>query len=84
MLAAIKAVRGRKPKGLVLAVSVAPLDTVKKLCSEVDAIVCLDTPEELTIGYFYRDVRQVDDEEVVGILKRLPAKRVLHASNSST
>jgi putative phosphoribosyl transferase len=84
-LAAIKAVRSRKPKELVLAVPVAPLETVKKLHAEVDAIVCLDTPEELgAIGYFYRDFRQVDDEEVVATLKRFPANRELHASNGST
>jgi putative phosphoribosyl transferase len=78
-LAAIQAVRSRKPKELVLAVPVAPLDTVKKLHSEVDAIVCLDTPEELdAIGYFYHDFHQVSDEEVIATLKRLPANRVVH------
>jgi predicted phosphoribosyltransferase len=69
----------------VLAVSVAPLDTVKKLHSEVDAIVCLGTPEELgAIGYFYRDFHQVGDEEVVATLKRFPAKRMVHASDGSS
>jgi putative phosphoribosyl transferase len=73
-LAAIQAVRSRKPKELVLAVPVAPLDTVKKLHSEVDAIVCLDTPEELgAIGYFYRDFHQIGDEEMIATLKRFPA-----------
>lgn len=84
-LAAIQAVRSRKPKELVLAVPVAPLDTVKKLHSEVDAIVCLDTPEELgAIGYFYRDFHQVSDEEVVGTLKRFPANRAVHFSDGSS
>jgi predicted phosphoribosyltransferase len=69
----------------VLAVPVAPLETIEKLQTEVDAIVCLDTPEELgAIGYFYRDFRQVDDEEVVRTLQRFPANRELHASNGST
>ena len=45
-LAAITAVRMRKPKELVLAVPVAPRDTIKKLHAEADAIVCLDTPRE--------------------------------------
>lgn len=84
-LAAIRAVRSRKPGELVLAVPVAPLETVKKLHAEVDAIVCLHTPEELgAIGYFYRDFRQVDDEEVVATLKRFPANRNLHAFKSAT
>jgi putative phosphoribosyl transferase len=78
-LAAIQAVRSRKPKELVLAVPVAPLDTIRKLHSEVDAIVCLDTPEELdAIGYYYHDFHQVSDEEVIATLKRLPANRVVH------
>jgi putative phosphoribosyl transferase len=75
-LAAIRAVRGREPKELVLAVPVAPLETLKKLHPEVDAIVCLDTPEELgAIGYYYRDFHQVRDEEVIDILRRFPANR---------
>ncbi len=83
-LAAIQAVRSRNPKELVLAVPVAPLDTVKKLNSEVDALVCLDTPQDFgAIGYFYRDFRQVSDEEVVAILKRFPANRPLHVSDRS-
>jgi len=83
-LAAIQAVRNRRPKELVLAVPVAPLDTVKKLHSEVDAVVCLDTPEELgAIGYFYRDFHQIGDEEVIATLRRFPANRTVHASGSS-
>jgi len=73
-LAAIRAVRKREPKELVLAVPVAPVDTVEKLHSEVDAIVCLETPRDLgAIGYFYRDFRQISDDEVIAILKRFPA-----------
>jgi putative phosphoribosyl transferase len=84
-LAAIRAIRSRKPKELVLAVPVAPLDTVKKLHSEVDAIVCLEAPEELgAIGYFYRDFHQVGDEEVVATLKRFPASKMVHASDGSS
>jgi len=74
-LAAIKAVRSRKPRELVLAVPVAPLDTIDKLQSEVDAIVCLDARRDFgAIGYFYADFRQVHDDEVTAILKRFPAK----------
>jgi putative phosphoribosyl transferase len=76
MLAALQAIRNRKPKELVLAVPVAPPDTITKLRGEVDALICLETPELFgAIGYFYRDFRQVSDQEVVAILKRFPAKR---------
>jgi predicted phosphoribosyltransferase len=71
--AALQAIRKRKPKELVLAVPVAPRDTVEKLRSEVDSLICLETPEPFgAIGYFYRDFRQVSDREVMAILKRLP------------
>jgi putative phosphoribosyl transferase len=82
-LAAIRAVRRREPKELVLAVPVAPLDTINMLQPEVDAIVCLDTPEDLgAIGYFYRDFRQVSDDEVIAALRRFPANRSMHTGES--
>lgn len=74
--AALQAIRNRKPKELVLAVPVAPPDTIKQLRPEVDALICLETPELFgAIGYFYRDFRQVSDQEVVAILKRFPITR---------
>jgi putative phosphoribosyl transferase len=74
--AALQAIRNRNPKELVLAVPVAPPDTITKLRQEVDALICLETPELFgAIGYFYRDFQQVSDQEVVAILKRFPAKR---------
>jgi putative phosphoribosyl transferase len=80
-LAAITAVRMRKPKELVLAVPVAPRDTIKKLHAEADAIVCLHTPREFgAIGYFYRDFRQVGDDEVIALLKGFRAHRSIRAS----
>jgi predicted phosphoribosyltransferase len=82
-LAAIRAVRRREPKELVLAVPVAPLDTINMLQPEVDAIVCLDTPEDLgAIGYFYRDFRQVSDDEVIAALRRFPANRSMQTGES--
>lgn len=76
-LAAIRALRRREPKELVLAVPVAALDTVAKLRSEVDAIVCLETPVDLgAIGYYYRDFHQVSDDEVIALLGRSPANRL--------
>ncbi|MDN5001243.1 phosphoribosyltransferase [Bradyrhizobium sp. GCM10027634] len=75
-LAAIRALRKREPKELVLAVPVAPLETLQRLHNEVDAIVCLDTPSDFgAIGYYYCDFRQVGDEEVIAILSRFPAKK---------
>ena len=73
--AALQAIRKQKPKELVLAVPVAPRETVAELRGEVDALICLETPEPfLAIGYFYRDFEQVSDEEVVAILRQFPVK----------
>jgi putative phosphoribosyl transferase len=74
--AALQAIRKRKPKELVLAVPVAPPDTVRQLRREVDKLVCLETPEIFgAIGYFYRDFRQVDDRKVLEILNRFPTAK---------
>lgn len=62
---------------MVLVVPVAPLETLQRLHTEVDAIVCPDTPQDFgAIGYHYRDFRQVSDDEVIAILKRFPARKM--------
>lgn len=74
--AALRALRRGKPDKLVLAVPVAPPDTVEDLRSEVDEIVCLQTPDPFyAIGAFYRDFTQTSDEEVVAILAQASARR---------
>lgn len=67
--AALKALRCRKAGRIVLAVPVAPADTLKELSAEVDEVVCLHAPERFaSVGQFYGDFRQVDDEEVIRLL----------------
>ena len=84
-LAAVRAIRERKPKELVLAVPVAPLDTIEKLRAEVDDIVCLETPGDLgAIGYFYRDFHQVSDDGVISTLRRFPTNRPVQVSDGSS
>ena len=76
MKAALRAVRKRGAREVVLAVPVAPVDAIEDLRDEVDAVVCLETPDVFgAIGYFYDDFRQVSDDEVIAILHRLPPKR---------
>ena len=67
--AALQALRRRQPGRLVLAVPVAPADTVARLRAEVDELVCLATPEPFrAVGLHYRDFHQVDDDEVIAAL----------------
>jgi len=64
--AALRALRRRGVRRLVLAVPVAPPDTVRELQPLVDDIICLSTPEPFyAIGNFYRDFHQLTDGEVI-------------------
>jgi putative phosphoribosyl transferase len=69
MEAALRATRRREPRHLVLATPVAPPETIERLRPEVDAVVCLATPQHFgAIGAFYRDFRQLSDEDVIRLL----------------
>jgi len=71
--AALRATRMRGPRRLVLAVPVAPTETVAELRDEADDVVCLEQHEMFgAIGYYYADFRQVSDEEVVALLAQHP------------
>jgi len=67
--AALKALRRRKPARLILAVPVAPPETIDALAADVDQIVCLEQPSPFyAIGLYYIDFHQVSDEEVMAAL----------------
>jgi putative phosphoribosyl transferase len=71
MEAALEAVRRATPKRLVLAVPVAPPDTIERLRPHVDEVVCLATPRLFgAIGAFYTDFRQLDDQQVIDLLEQ--------------
>lgn len=71
--AALRAIRMRKPRRLLLAVPVAPTSTLAELRSEADDIVCLEDHEDFgAIGLFYENFRQVSDAAVTAILARHP------------
>lgn len=67
--AALRALRQRKPRKLVLAVPVAPTDSLESLRKEADEVVCLEDYVDFgAIGLFYTDFRQVSDETVIALL----------------
>ena len=73
--AALRATRMRGPKKLVLAVPVAPSDTVAAMREEADDVVCLEDHEFFgAIGFYYADFRQITDQEVIETLARFPAR----------
>lgn len=64
--AAIRALRRKAPEAIILAVPVAPADTIEMLRPDLDQIVCLEMPDPFyAIGEHYIDFHQVPDEEVV-------------------
>jgi predicted phosphoribosyltransferase len=70
MISALHALRAKKPAKLICAVPVAPPDTVEKIRGYADEVVCLSTPMYFqAVGQFYADFPQVDDAEVIEILK---------------
>jgi len=71
--AALRATRARGPNKLVLAVPVAPTDSLAELRREADEVVCLEDHEFFgAIGSYYTDFAQVSDQEVIDLLKRFP------------
>ena len=71
MISALHALRAKQPAKLICAVPVAPPDTLDKIASYADEVVCLEAPHYFqAVGQFYRDFPQVEDEEVIEILAR--------------
>ena len=71
--AALRALRLRSSKKLILAVPVAPTETLAAMREEADDVVCLEDYVDFgAIGFFYADFRQVSDNEVIAALKKFP------------
>jgi putative phosphoribosyl transferase len=69
--AALRAIRTRQPKKLILAVPVGPPDTIEAMREEADEVHCLEIYEDFdAIGTFFDDFRQITDREVIDILTR--------------
>lgn len=70
MISALHSIRSKHPSRLICAVPVSPPDTLEKVSRLADETVCLDAPEFFqAVGQFYMDFPQVEDEEVVRILR---------------
>ena len=70
MKAAVGQLRRQKAKTIIVAVPVAPADTVKDIGNLADELVTLYIPTGFgAIGAYYRDFDQISDEEVVELIK---------------
>jgi predicted phosphoribosyltransferase len=69
MRAAVAAVQVQAPSRVVVAVPVAPVETVAAFARDGIEIVCVHVPAAfVAVGSWYRDFGQVDDEEVIRLI----------------
>jgi len=84
MIAALQAVKTQQPHEVIVAVPVASPDRLAEVSRWCDDVVCLLSPEEFwAIGQFYEDFTQVEDEQVVELLRTCGAAPVAAATGGA-
>jgi len=69
--AALRALRARRPRRLILAVPACAPDTAARLDDVADEVVCLVAPADfVAVGKWYANFGQTDDDEVLHLLDR--------------
>lgn len=70
MQAAISELKKQKPSKIIVAVPVAPQDTIDALLDEVDEVVVLVDPDEFlgSVGAHYENFPQLSDSDVISLL----------------
>lgn len=68
--AALQVARAHGAARVVLAVPVAPPDSLREMAQFADEVVCLESPSEFyAVGQWYEDFTQTTDDEVVRLLE---------------
>lgn len=76
MQAALWAVRQEGPKKLIAAIPVGPKNTLIRLATDADRVICLRVPAFFdAVGRFYVQFGQIGDEEVLEVLENYYANR---------
>lgn len=76
--AGLAALRKSQVSKLVLAVPVAPPETLQALSNEVDEIVCLHAPRNfMAVGRFYLNFDQTTDEQVIALLEEATTRETV-------
>lgn len=71
MLAAIKSVKTRGAREIIVAVPVASIDSLEKIKSIVDKVVCLQPHLRFgAVGACYQDFSQIQDNEVIELMHK--------------
>ena len=70
-IACIRQIKNAGADRVVLAVPVAPPDTIETLQSEADEVICVESPPHFgAVGQFYESFKQVSDERAKAYLDR--------------
>ncbi len=70
MFAAVELLRQQNAGRIVVAVPVAPPDTVERLRKEADEVIAVAEPEQFgSVGHWYADFSQTGDDEVRELLE---------------
>ncbi len=71
MAAALHSLRQRKPARLICAVPVASHEALALVRPLADEVACLQAPQDFeAVGQYYEDFTQVEDDEVIQILRK--------------
>ncbi|MQA86763.1 MAG: phosphoribosyltransferase [Streptosporangiales bacterium] len=74
--AALRAIRERRPRRLLLAVPVSAADTMEAMHKEADEVVIVATPPDFrAVGQWYRAFDQLTDEDVIELLRQAGVER---------
>jgi erythromycin esterase-like protein/predicted phosphoribosyltransferase/dienelactone hydrolase len=69
---ALRALKRQGAAKVVLAVPVAPPDTLEAMRADADALICLHAPAHFFgVGAFYGDFHQLSDDETMGLLRQV-------------
>ncbi len=69
--AALSAAKSRGAAKVILAIPVAPAETLAEMRQHADTVVCLHPAKSFHgVGSFYQDFHQLTDEEAIGLLRQ--------------
>ena len=70
-IACIRQIKNAGAECVILAIPIAPPDTIEKLQSEADEVICVESPPHFrAVGQFYESFEQVSDERAKSYLDR--------------
>lgn len=71
LISAVESIRKYRPRKIIIAVPVSPPGTARMLNDIADEFICLYEPSDfLGVGQYYYDFSQVDDAEVIQLLRQ--------------